>query len=575
VLGKRLTAVFVGVAALFVSVTAASAHPGHAMHGSSVAMTDLATILSPQSYLTEKAAAKSKPPATPVDIQFVNVSDWHGQVDPLNGVGGAGALSTYFKNERVANPNTITLTAGDAFGATPPLVSFFDEEPAVKAMNIMGFDADTLGNHNFDKGTEHLQRMVDLAEFPFVSSNLKNVWRELRGVYPLTFENRSGVKVAIVGVTNPEAPTLVFPGRFGEIEVVDPVKTSMLTAAVARLLGADVVVAITHMGVTGTDPVSGEAVGPLIDYAKAVRGFDVIFGDHTDVQFQGVINGALVHENKSKGVTYARTKLSVIPGKGFKRAQILSRSVEFVTPTAAAVTPDPAIDAMLAPYRTQLAALLDGQIGIATGLFPRGGTPAVERIGEAAIGNLVADALRTTYGTQIAYTNGGGLRDRLPSVYLPQNTALRRLAGPYAIGPPFDLVTGDVFAVLPFGNQSLTRTVTGAQLWAALEHSVSSLPSANGKFLQISGFKFSFSLSAAPGARVTSVTLNDGTAIPKDNTTYTATTNDFTNSGGDGYTMFADGQGVTRNLMANDVLAYITTAGTITPTIEGRITQLP
>jgi 2',3'-cyclic-nucleotide 2'-phosphodiesterase (5'-nucleotidase family) len=63
------------------------------------------------------------------EIQILNVSDWHAQLDPLNGVGGAAALSTYWKADRAANPNTLTLTAGDAFGASPPLSGFFDEEP--------------------------------------------------------------------------------------------------------------------------------------------------------------------------------------------------------------------------------------------------------------------------------------------------------------------------------------------------------------------------------------------------------------------------------------------------------------
>src|SRR5215208_2603543 len=123
------------------------------------------------------ASARSDAGRTPVTIQLVNVSDWHAQLDPLNGVGGAAALSTYFKQERAANPNTLVLTAGDAYGAAPPLSGFFDEEPAVKAMNLMGFDADTFGNHNFDRGTAHLRRMMDLAQFPYIVSNLLHTSR--------------------------------------------------------------------------------------------------------------------------------------------------------------------------------------------------------------------------------------------------------------------------------------------------------------------------------------------------------------------------------------------------------------
>jgi len=509
---------------------------------------------------------------TPVDLQFLNVSDWHAQLDPLNvvgvgDIGGAAVLSSYWKADRAANPNTLALTAGDAYGAAPPLSGFFDEEPAVKAMNLMGFDVDTFGNHNFDRGTAHLQRMIDLATFDYVSANLTNVEDNLTGVAPYAVYEVGGVKVGVVGVTNQEAPTLVFPGNFGTIVVADPVSAANKARARAQAEGAKVVVAITHMGVEGFDS-SGQPVGRLIDFANGVGGFDVIFGDHTDVQWAGVVNGQLVLENRSKGVTYAKTKLTVDPRNG----RVISRAVDFVTPLSNRVTPDPAIVAMLAPYRDGLAAAFDAKIGVATGLFARGGN--IERLREVPIGNLIADSMRATYGTQLALTNGGGIRTALPSSYAPRDLTLRRASAGYAPGPPYDLVVGDVFATLPFGNSVVTRLVTGSQLWAALEHSAGVIPGANGRFAQISGFRFTYDAAKPAGSRVVSVALADGTPILPDLTTYTLATNDFVNAGGDGYSMFADGQGVTRDVMANVLLDSIKAAGTITPATDGRITRL-
>jgi len=509
-----------------------------------------------------------------VEIQFLTVSDWHAQLDPLSvtgigNVGGAAALSAYWQADRAANPNTLTLTAGDSYGASPPLSGLFSEEPAVLAMNLMGFDADTFGNHNFDRGIAHLQQMVNLAEFPYVIANLRNLEDNLTGVVePFKIFDVGGVKVAVIGILDPDAPTLVFPGNFGTIEISDPISSANKAKAAARQAGAKILVAITHLGVTSFDPVTGAPSGPLIDFANNVGGFDIIFGDHTDVQFVGLINNAVVVENRSKGLTYARTKLLVDPRNG----RVANRSVEFITPVSAAVTPDPAIVALLAPYRTQLAAAFDRVIGVATGLFPRGGN--IERLGEVAIGNLVTDAMRLRYGTQLALTNGGGLRAPLPSSYLPADMTLRRTSPGYAPGPPFDLVIGDVFSVLPFGNVVVTRNVTGAQLYAALEHSVAALPAANGRFAQISGFRFTFDSSQPPGSRVVSVTMNDGTPILPDGTIYTLALNDFLNAGGDGYTMFVDGQGVTREVLADIVGAYIEGLGTITPVIEGRIVDV-
>jgi 5'-nucleotidase len=514
---------------------------------------------------------------TPVTIQILSVSDWHGQVDPqdvvgVGNVGGAGVISTYWQRDRAANPNTLTFTAGDAFGASPPIASFFNEEPAVKAMNLMGFDADTFGNHNFDKGTAHLQTMIDLADFDYLSANLKNLDDNLTGVEPWKIYEVGGVKVGVVGLTNPEAPTLVFPGRFGTIEVTDPVAAANKAKAQARAAGAKVLVALIHAGITFTDPVTGEQSGPLRDFAENVGGFDVILGDHTDVQYNAVINNALVVENKSKGVTYSKVLLTVDPQNG----RVVDSSVTFVNPLTAGITPDPAIQAMLLPYRGLLKTFLDPPIGVATGFMPRGGSPAVERVGEVAIGNVVTDALRWKYGTQLALTNGGGLRQSLPAGnYFPDDLTLRRPSSGYAAGPPFDLVVGDVYSLLPFGNSAVVRTVTGTQLWAALEHGVGAMPAANGRFPQISGFRFTYDVTLPVGARVVSVQLADGTPILKDATTYTFATNDFTNAGGDGYTMLADGQGATREVLASVVAEYIASVGTVSHVLQGRITKLP
>ena len=385
---------------------------------------------------------------------------------------------------------------------------------------------------------------------------------------PFQIYDLGGVKVGVIGLTNPEAPTLVKPGSFGTIEVGDPVRAANRARALARQQGATVFVVIAHMGVTGFDPVTGEAVGPLVDFADAVGGFDVILGDHTDIQYEAVINGQLVVENRSKGLTYARTRLSVNPLNG----SVVAADADFVTPVTDAVPPDQAIVDLLAPYRVQLAEALDEVIGVATDVFPRGGN--VERLQEVAIGNLIADSMRLRYGTQIAFTNGGGIRAPLPSSYLPEDTTLRRTTAGYAPGPPYDLVVGDVFTVLPFGNVVVTRTVTGALLYQTLEKSVEAIPGANGRFLQISGFRFTYDAANPVGSRVVSVELTDGTPVLPDGTTYTAATNDFVNTGGDGYSMLADGTGVTREVMADVLVEHIRGLGTISPVIEGRIIRL-
>jgi 2',3'-cyclic-nucleotide 2'-phosphodiesterase (5'-nucleotidase family) len=512
----------------------------------------------------------------PVVIQFLTISDWHAQLDPLfvfgvGNIGGAAELSAYWRDDRIDNPNTLTLTAGDAYGASPPLSSFFAEEPAVDAMNLMGFDVDTFGNHNFDKGITHLQEMINRANFQYVSANLKNLEDNLSDVKRFEIFDMDGVQVAVIGITNPEAPTLVFPGSFGTIEITDPIPAANKARAAARRAGAKVFVAITHLGVTGFDPGTGAPMGPLIDFANNVGGFDIIFGDHTDVQFEGIINNALVVENRSKGRTYARTLLTVDPQNG----RIIDRSVEFVTPFSNAVTPDPAIVGLLAPLRAQLDVLLGGVIGQSTVFIPRADSCGTGngRTCESLVGDVTTDAMRTTYGTDFAITNSGGLRANLtcPVVDIPTD-----FCPPFA-GPNFDITSGQVLTVLPFGNVVVTLDLNGAELKTMLERGVSAMPGISGRFAQVSGLCFSYDIDAAAGSRVTGAVRQAAggscTGAAVDLTVasnYTLAENDFMASGGDGYPNFS-ARAVSRDFMDKVVADYIAANSPISPAIQGRI----
>ena len=537
------------------------------------------------------------PAGKPVTIQFLNVSDWHGQIDPLDifGVGlrgGASTISTFWQHDRASHVGpTLSLTAGDDFGATPPISNFFDEEPAVLAQRMMGIQVGALGNHNFDRGIDHLQQMIDLAgapageepgaPYPYVSANLENRDAELSGVEDYKIFDLGGVKVGVVGITNPEAPELVFPGSFGTIVPTASAPAAMAAQAAARADGAQLVVALIHAGVRGFE--NGQAFGELIDFAEAVSGFDIIFGDHTDVQFSGVINGQLVQENRSKGRTYSRTFLTYQP----KAGKVLDRSIEFVDPICSAIdsgtgactstplgAPDPALEAMLDPFRAELIPILSQVAGFSAVAIPHSDKCGTDngRTCESLLGNAVTDAMRETYETDFAITNSGGLRQ--PLTCPPEGGG----GGfcPPSTPPPYPITLGQVLFVLPFGNQSVTLELTGAQLKSMLENGVS-LTGAQGRFPQVSGFCFTYDLGLAAGNRVTGAVFQaadgscSGGAVDLSvATTYSVTTNDFVASGGDGYPNFSATM-VTRDIMANDVAAWITANTPISPEIQNRI----
>ncbi len=518
-----------------------------------------------------------------ITIQFLNVSDWHAQLDPLStngGTGGAAVLSGYWKVDRAKNPRTFTFTAGDSFGASPPLSNFFDEVPAVLAMRMMGIQVDTLGNHNFDRGVNHLQKMVKISgaaegdrpgkPFSYVSSNLSHLRDNLKGVRKFQIFDVGGIKVGVVGVTNPEAPTLVFPGNFGTMAPQNPYKKALRALQKARENGAQVVIAITHMGVEGYD-VNSDPIGPLVDFANNVQGFDVIFGDHTDVQYSGVINGQLVVENRSKGLTYARTQVRYNANAG----KVVDASSEFVTPLASKIAPDLTIEDMLKPYRDQLGPIFNTEIGQSSLAILRSDKCGFStgRTCESAIGNLITDAMRNTYGVDFAVTNSGGIRDYLtcPTTDLPLDYC------PSFIPPPFPITRGQAQAVLPFGNVVVTLEVNGAELKSILENGVSSMPSAQGRFPQVSGLCFTYDINATAGSRVTGAVrqANDGTCTGAavdltSASTYTIAENDFMASGGDTYPNLIS-RAVTRDVMVNVIADYITANSPVTPVLQDRI----
>ena len=520
-------------------------------------------------------AAKPSPGA-PVDIQVLNVSDWHGQIIPISGVGGAPAIAAYWQQDRAANPNTLTLTAGDDFGATPPISTFFNDEPAVIAQRMMGIQVGTFGNHNFDRGINHLQSLIDLAAAPtdadhpgapysYVSANLRNLNANLSGVSPWEMFTIAGVKIAVIGITNEEAPTLVFPGSFGTIQITDSVGAANRNAAAARRAGADAVFVITHKGVRGFD--NGAPFGELIDFANGVSPnlIDVIFGDHTDIQFSGLVNGILVHENRSKGLTYAKTSLTVRPGKG---GGVTAKSVEFVTPTVSAVTPDPALQAYVDDLQAQLQPILGVQVANATKSVTRADQcgRADGRLCESLVGNVVTDAMRSTFpNVDFAITNSGGLRAALtcPTVDNPSDFCPSSLYPVPSVGGLWPITQGTVLDVLPFGNIVVTVDINGAELKQMLERGVSALPGADGRFAQVSGLCFTYDINAAAGSRVTgavranangtcSATAVDLTAA----STYKIVENDFMASGGDGYPNFASRM-TTGGIMAQAVADYL------------------
>ena len=530
-------------------------------------------------------------------VQVLQLSDLHGAIEVGNSF-GAPLLVSNWNADRAANAATVAFTSGDNIGAAPPISTEFEELPTIETLNAMKLDAGAFGNHEHDRNLAHLQKVIGASDFQWVVSNynpdsldaLKSGTKQAKN---FTIIERGGVKIGVVGANTPETIEQVFPGNLDYTDAsgakktitIDPGVTGVNQAIVdAKAAGAEIVIALIHQG--WQENADGGAKGVLNTMAAQIKGATAIYGGHSHQTFATVIPGTsrvapvVIGQTRNSGVEYTRTQICMKYGK------VVGQSIEHVLKAASTTintgvvstvtTQDVAAAAMVKKYKDQLTAKLDIKIGQVSGVFPRGGVPAVERSGETPMGNYIADLMRAKYKTDFVIQNGGGIRDTFPAKnYVPVNTALVRTGT-----GPLDVTLGDALTVYPFGNQIATTVVTGENLWKALENGVGGNYPGDGRFPQISGFKFSFDASKPIGSRIVSVTKLDGTEIAKDSKEYTLTTLDFLIYGGDGYlNVFSPTKAKVQGALLDvftDALKADMAAGKVTqvPVADGRIKKV-
>jgi len=550
---------------------------------------------SAQSYTKEQLATVGL--SSNKAVQVLQLSDLHGAIEVGTSF-GAALLASNWAADRTANAATVALSSGDNIGAAPPISGSFEELPTIEALNLAKLDVSTFGNHEHDRSLEHVNKVIGKSDFQWVVSNynpdsLAVLKSDAKQAKNYTIIDRGGVKIGIVGANTSETIEQVFPGNLDYKDASGAKKTIDISPSVAgvnaaiteaKAAGAEIVIALIHQG--WLENADGTAKGQLNTLASQIKGAVGIFGGHSHQTYASVIPGSarvapvVLGQTRNSGVEYTRTQICIRNGK------VVGESVQHVLKAALATintgvvstvtTQDATAAAMVKGYKDQLTAKLDVKIGQVSGTFPRGGTPAVERSGETPMGNYIADLMRAKYKTDFALQNGGGIRDTFPAkTYIPADTTLVR-TGTGAL----DVTLGDAFTVFPFGNQVATTVVTGENLWKALENGVGGNYPGDGRFPQISGFKFSFDASKPLGSRIVTVTKTDGTPIAKDSKVYTLTTLDYVIYGGDGYlNVFSPVEAKVKGALLDifvDALKADMAAGKVTqvPVADGRITKV-
>lgn len=469
-----------------------------------------------------------------VKITILGVGDVY-KFDGGKARGGMARLNAVARAEKAANPNTLYLFDGDMF--SPSLMSGLDKgENMVKLSEIVPFDLAVPGNHEFDFGPELFLERIKVSKYPWAAINItKADGSAVEGLGGVMMKEVGGVKVALVPVAQDTTPQVSSSGdlKFG------PTADSAIEAAKkARADGADLVVGVVQAPHSDDQKMFGS------------KAFDVIVsGDDHDLVMQ--YNGITAYVDTSTDANYlVPIDLNVsVEEKDGKRSVKWEPSFRFID--TASVTPDPETQKLVDDYLKQL----DNEMNVVIGKTTNGldSRRNVVRTQEAAIGNLIADAMRDVTGADVAFMNGGGIRADKE----------------YAAGT--DITRKDILTELPFGNVTVLAEVSGKQLRDVLENAVSKLEDGAGRFAHVSGMKVEFDATKPAGGRLVSALVGDKPL--DDAATYKLATNDFVLGGGDGFTSLVESAANAKRgqLVANDVMVYVKKLGTVDAKVEGRI----
>lgn len=430
-------------------------------------------------------------------IRLLHVNDIHGFAEPYSSYGaseqrgGLAWLAAQATKLRTEKPSLL-LAAGDVIQGNN-WTNLSRGRASIELMNLMGFDALVVGNHEFDFGSDVLKERIAEAGFPVLGANVEG----LDALRPYVVREVDGVRVAVLGLVTDDTPVATHPKNVAGLTFHQPAVT------VARYLPelrrqAEVVVVLSHLGYAADRKLAEEAPG-----------IDVIVGghSHTRVETPTRIGKTVIVQAWEHGKTLGVLDLTVQDGKIVS----VDGRLEEIRPDRG--EPDPAVLLLVNRYRKEADAVLEG----------RAGETAVALDGENVrrretnLGNLIADIMRDVSGADATIINGGGIR-----ASIAKGTILVK----------------NVYTVLPFDNYIVAVRLSGSRIRQALEHGVAGAETGSGSFPQVSGLSFVYDPAAAAGSRVRDV-LVGGTPLDPDRE-YSVATNDFLAAGGDGYTAFGD-----------------------------------
>lgn len=484
-------------------------------------------------------------------FSILHTNDHHGHFwANAQGEYGLAAQKTLMDQQRydvqAKGGGALILSAGDVNTGVPES-DVLNAEPDIRGMNLIGYDAMALGNHEFDKPLSVLQKQQKWAKFPFLAANIYAKGSDKRLFKPWAIFNRMGLKIAVIGLTTTDTLRIANPQNVAQIEIRDPVKET--EKAVAELRASDkpdVIIALTHMGHYDDGQHGSNAPGD-VELARSLPPgtVNVIVGGHShdavcmakeNVSVADYQPGQPCQPDRQNGVWIVQAKeWGKFVGRGdftFRNGELTLDNYQLIPvnlkhkvknldgsetwlPYQEAIAQNGAMMKLLTPYQLRAGKQLAVNVGRSDSVFD--GDRSKVRFEQMPLAQLILRAQMAATQADFAVISGGGIRTSL------------------AQG---EISWRDLLQIQPFGNQVVSVTLTGKELLNYLA-TVANIKADSGGFAQFSNISL-----VADGKSVSAVKIN-GEPLQLDKT-YRMTTNSFNASGGDGYPVI-DGHAGFRN----------------------------
>lgn len=514
-------------------------------------------------------------PSLTTEITIFSINDFHGNLQsdkpvpylaPTEGgasngkaatkpAGGYAYLASILKERRKLAPASILVGAGDLIGASPIGSSILKDEPVIEGMNQIGLDVTSVGNHEFDGGRQDLQRKINGdcpakgcefpgfkgAKFDYIAANVIDKASAQPWLKPYVIRQVGDIKVAFIGAVTSDTPNLVSAEGIKTLQFDEEATAINRYIPEIKAQGISVIVVLIHEGANYAGAANDPSYrceglkGPIIDITRRLdKAVTMVVSGHSHQGYTCKIDGRLVVQARSYGAYLTETKLTINRSNN----QVVSANATNYLVDQGALVADPIAQQLVDKVATLTSEIRQRVVTkLAAPLTRSSGSHGFD----SALGNVISDA-QLQFGLRfgpadVSFMNAGGIRSDLPSVTDSKEV---------------DVTFGDIYAVQPFGNELVSMSLTGEQIIALLQQQWAGRDADDPKKLFVSnGFSYRWNPASDISQRIQDLRVHGQPIQPT--RSYKVIVNKFLADGGDGFTIFKQGQ--QRQIIGHDLEA--------------------